>query len=110
MPTHSGASQLLSADWAPGHLISPLHWHERTKGSQEISLGNVWPFQALGIRSKHLIQGDKLTTHSPIDGWGFLAFTQVPAPTCLFSLILLLFTTICRLIFIFDSDSMYRLR
>lgn len=89
MPAHSRVSQLLSADWAPVHLISPL-WHERAKGSQENDLGNVWSFQTLGIRSKNPTWRGKLTTHSPIDWWRFLACTQFPGPTCLFSLIFLI--------------------
>ena len=50
----------------------------RPKPARKSVLGMFGLSKPLGLESKNLIQGDKLTTHSPIVWWEFLAFTEAP--------------------------------
>lgn len=103
-PYRSQPAPLCRLGTGPSDFL-PSTGMRHPKPARKSVLGMFGLFRPLGLESKNLIQGDKLTTHSPIAWWGFFAFTELPGPTCLFSL----FSTFCRLIFIFDSDSMYRL-
>lgn len=102
-PFRSQPAPLCRLGTGPSDFL-PSTGMRRPKPARKSVLGMFGLSRPLGLESKNLIQGDKLTTHSPIVWWGFLALTEAPVS----SLSSQFFGIICRFL-LFDNNSMCRL-